>query len=347
MKPDEVYMQRCLELASNGLGKVAPNPMVGALIVHEGNIIGEGFHQQYGKAHAEVNAIMDAVSNHGEDILKHTILYVNLEPCVHFGKTPPCTDLIISQKIPKVVIGTIDPFAKINGAGIAKLENAGVEVIKNVAEKNCLELNKRFFTFHSKQRPYIILKFAVSADGFIAPEKMNAENKWISNELSRQLVHKWRSEEQAIMVGTNTVRIDNPSLTVRNWPGKNPLRITIDRELKLDSAFHLFDNSAPTLVFNNVKNEVKKNIEWVKIDFQKPVLQQVLDSLYGKNIQSVLIEGGAQLLQSFISENLWDEARIFTGHQTFGSGIKAPVIHGTMISEIRIACDRLRIMRKE
>ncbi len=344
MASDETYMLRCIELAGNGLGNVEPNPMVGSVIVYDEKIIGEGFHQEFGKAHAEVNAINDVLSKHPEEILQRSTLYVDLEPCTHFGKTPPCTDLIISKKILRVVIGTIDPFSKVNGSGIAKLKSAGIEVTTGILEKECRELNKRFFTFHEKQRPYILLKYAQSEDGFIAPEKITEENKWISNEKSRQLVHKWRSEEQAIMIGTNTARIDNPSLTVRDWKGRNPVRIIIDRELKLKATLNVFDKSASTLIYTGIKKETNGNLEFIKIDFDKNVLQQILHSLYQKNIQSVLVEGGAKLLQSFIDENLWDEARIFTGAKILEKGIKAPLLNGKVTSQEKINDDILRII---
>ncbi len=338
-------MYRCIELAGNGLGNVAPNPLVGAVVVHDEKIIGEGFHQQFGKAHAEVNAINDAIEKHGEEILLHSTLYVNLEPCSHTGKTPPCTDLILEKKIPHVVIGGVDPFEKVKGAGLKKLVSAGVQVTQPVLEKECRELNRRFFTFHEKERPFILLKYAQSMDGFIASENTTEQNRWITNEYSRMLVHKWRSEEQAIMVGTNTAKIDNPALTVRDWKGKNPVRIVLDRELKLDRTLHLFDASAHTLIYNEVKSEAFQNIEFIRIDFRENILQQIINSLYQKNIQSVLVEGGAKLLQSFIRESLWDEARIFIGNKFLSSGIKAPVIHGKIISETTIIDDKLILLR--
>ncbi len=337
-------MQRCIELAGNGLGNVAPNPLVGAVLVFEDKIIGEGFHREFGKAHAEVNAINDAITKHGEEILHHAILYVNLEPCSHVGKTPPCTNLILEKKIPHVVIGSIDPFEKVKGSGIKKLISAGVKVTQPVLEKECRELNKRFFTFHEQQRPFILLKYAQSMDGFIAPENATEQNRWITNEHSRVLVHKWRSEEQAVMIGTNTAKQDNPFLTVREWAGKNPVRIVLDHELKLDKNLHVFDSSAPTLIYNEVKNETAQNIEFIQIDFSQNVLHQLLNSLYKKNIQSVLVEGGTKLLQSFINENLWDEARIFTGNKFLGSGIKAPLIHGKIIAEENIQNDKLIVL---
>jgi len=345
MQEREKWMQRCIELAENGLGHVAPNPLVGAVLVHDGKIAGEGFHQQFGAAHAEVNAIHDAVSKNGEGILRESTLYVNLEPCTHFGKTPPCTDLIIQKKIPKVVIGCMDPNPAVNGTGIQKLTEAGVEVIHHVLEKSCRRLNRRFLTFHEKQRPYIILKYAQSIDGYIAPLKITPEDKWISNEYSRMLVHKWRSEEQAIMVGMNTVKIDNPMLTTRDWRGKNPVRILLDRELKLDVLLNVYDSSASTLIYNGMKNETDNNIEFVRIDLHEKVLPQIMHSLHNKNIQSVMVEGGAKLLQQFIDENLWDEARIFTGSTFLGNGTKSPAIEGNIVSEETILNNKLVVLK--
>jgi diaminohydroxyphosphoribosylaminopyrimidine deaminase/5-amino-6-(5-phosphoribosylamino)uracil reductase len=347
MSAEEKYMQRCIELAGNGLGKVAPNPMVGAVLVHDSKIIGEGFHREFGSAHAEVNAIDEAIKKHGEEILRQCDLYVNLEPCSHFGKTPPCTNLIIQKKIQRVIIGCTDPFDQVNGVGIKKLLSEDVNVTQNFHEKECRELNKRFFTFHEKKRPYIILKYAQSQDGYISAETVTEHNRWITNEYSRMLVHKWRSEEQAVMVGTATAKNDNPLLTVREWKGKNPIRIMLDNELKVDVMHNIYDLSAPTLIYNGVKNETEKKHEFVRIDFRKPVLQQVMDSLHEKNIQSVIVEGGSKLLQSFIDENYWDEARIFTGNKFLGSGTKAPAIHGKIDSHEYIENDQLIVLKPD
>lgn len=337
-------MQRCIELAANGLGHVAPNPMVGAVVVHNGKIIGEGFHQQFGKEHAEVNAINQVKEKSLQELLPEAILYVNLEPCTHVGKTPPCTDLIIESKISKVVIGNVDPYEKVSGSGIKKLQEANVSVEAGVLEKECRLLNKRFFTFHEKRRPYILLKYAQSLDGFISAETTTIETRWITNEFSRQRVHQWRSEEQAILIGTNTAQSDNPSLTTRDWKGNNPLRIVLDRDLKLSGSLNLFDANAPTLIFNSNKNERKEHLEFLKIDFNENILSQVLNSLYQKNIQSVIVEGGSKLLQSFIDAKIWDEARLFIGNKFIGKGLKAPAIHGKVISEENILKDRLLIM---
>lgn len=336
----ETYINRCLQLAQNGLGTTYPNPLVGSVIVFDGKIIGEGWHKKAGEAHAEVNAI---ASVKDVDLLKKSTLYVNLEPCSHFGKTPPCADLIIKKQIPKVVIGTIDPFAKVCGNGIAKLKEAGIEVEVGFLEKECNELNKRFFTFHQKRRPYIILKWAQTQDGFIAPLHKD-ENRpvWISNPLCRQLVHQWRTQEQAILVGTNTVLDDNPKLNVRDTFGKSPIRIVIDRELKIPTDFSVYDKSVKTIFITSKEQESQdENLVFDKIDFQSNVIQQVLDVLYKHQIQSVIIEGGSQLLQSFIQKNLWDEARVFTSEIGLKEGIKAPDFHYTYQNKQDIQNDEL------
>lgn len=347
MSEQETYMHRCLELASNGLGNVAPNPLVGAVLVKEEKIIGEGFHHRLGEAHAEVNAINSFLKSSGNksEQLSAAILYVNLEPCNHQGKTPPCTELIIKNKIPKVIIGCADPNEKVNGHGIEALRKAGCEVVTGVLEKECRELNKRFITYHTKKRPYVILKFAQSKDGFLAPEKAaTKEEAWITNEWSHKLVHKWRSEEQAVMIGTTTALADNPLLTTRLWHGKNPLRIVIDKTLRLPLSLNIFNSEANTIIFNESKNETKNNVKYVKIDFSN-TLAEILNVLYSEQIQSVIIEGGAKLLNSFIENNLWDEARVFRGDKYFINGIKAPAIPIAASTEVNIKGDELRIFR--
>ncbi len=348
MTADELYMSRCLELASNGLGNVAPNPLVGCVIVHDGKIIGEGFHQHFGQAHAEVNAINEAIQKHGADILKQSHLYVSLEPCSHFGKTPPCADLIIEKNIPKVTIGCSDTYAEVNGQGIKKLKAAGIEVHKGILEKECREINKRFFTFHEKKRPYIILKWAQSIDQFIAPANATEENRKISNAYSHKHSHKWRSEEQAILVGANTVKTDNPLLTVREWTGRNPIRIIIDPENTIEANANVLNNDAPTLVFSgtiNLKTEVN---EWIEIDLKKNTLDSILTELYKRNIQSVIVEGGRITLEHFIDQNLWDEARIFIAAKFLNAGIKAPQINfSKKIHEENILDDKLYFLRNQ
>ncbi len=338
-------MQRCLQLASNGLGNVAPNPMVGCVVVHDDKIIGEGFHANNGEAHAEVNAINSVKDR---SVLKDATLYVSLEPCAHHGKTPPCSDLIIESGIKKVVIASNDTNPLVLGKGIEKLKRAGVEVISGVLEKEARELNKRFFTFHEKKRPYIILKWAQTADGFIDRKRKDNDQQalQISNEHSKRLLHKWRSEEQAIMVGTNTARLDNPRLDVRLVSGKNPLRIVLDKNLVLAESLNLFDASQPTLVFTSKKKTNQINLEFTTIDFEKHVLHQVLNVLYEKQIQSVIVEGGSKLLQSFIDENLWDEARVFISETFIGNGIAAPKLNAEPSSVSTIDNDKLYYFRK-
>lgn len=318
-------MLRCLELAKNGRGRTYPNPMVGAVIVHQGRIIGEGWHQKAGEPHAEVNAIA-AVKNKSH--LKEVTIYVSLEPCSHYGKTPPCSDLIIASGIKKVVIGTVDPFAKVAGRGIRKLIQAGCEVQVGVLDKKCQFLNRRFFTFHQKKRPYIILKWAQTHDGYIAPlAQKDGEPVWISTQASQQLVHKWRSEEQAILVGTQTAIKDNPSLTTRLWQGPNPTRVVLDRNLHLPTDANLFDQQAKTIVFTAKKKVYQQNnLHYEPIDFTQNVPEQICDVLYRHNIQSLIVEGGQKTLQSFIDENLWDEARVFRGNKNFEKGIKSPIL---------------------
>lgn len=324
MHTDEIYMQRCIDLALPGLGHVAPNPLVGAVLVLRDKIIGEGYHRQYGGHHAEVEAIR-AVTD--KSLLKRSTLYVNLEPCCHHGKTPPCTDLILRSGIPRVVIGTVDPFDSVAGKGVARLRSQGVDVRVGVVKEACRELNKRFFTFHEKKRPYVILKWAQTADGFIDIHRQpNALKRptWITSEKLRMLVHKWRTEERAILVGTETALKDNPMLNVRDWHGPAPTRILIDRKLQINDQYNLLDDTQPTLIFNEKTSKVRGKTEFIQIPFDKNILPVMMDVLYQKELQSLIVEGGKKTLQSFIDENVWDEARIFTGNQFFCNGIKAP-----------------------
>ena len=325
------FMQRCLQLAGLGAGQVAPNPMVGAVLVHDGRIIGEGYHRQYGQAHAEVNCIEQAISNGHADKFKDSVLYVSLEPCAHYGKTPPCADLIIHHRIPQVIIGCRDPFREVDGKGIAKLQNAGIRVITGILEKESLALNKRFFTFHTSHRPYIILKWAQTADARMgAPD----QRLLISNEYSNRLVHKWRSEEQAILVGTNTALADNPELTTRLWPGKSPIRLVIDMELKLPLSLKIFTPGTKTIVFNTRKHGQEGDIEYYQVTEEVSVIPQILNALHSLHIQSVLVEGGARLLQSFIDEKAWDEIRVIENQGlTAGIGLHAPVLKHAHITE--------------
>ncbi len=321
---DERFMHRALFLANLGLGKVAPNPLVGCVIVHDNTIIGEGYHQFYGGPHAEVNAIRQ-VEN--PDLIKNATAYVTLEPCSHFGKTPPCSDLLIKSGIQKVVIGTKDSNPLVAGKGIEKLKKAGIEVIENVLESECRQINRRFFTFHEKSRPYVILKWAQTSDGYLDKQRSSDEIgvNWISEPETKSLVHKWRSEEQALLVGRNTIMNDNPSLTVRDYFGKNPTRIVIDSQLAINNVKNVFSEDAKTLVFNRIKNEKTGTIEWIKI--HETSTELILKELYARGIQSVLVEGGSRTLQYFIIDNVWDEARVIVGNVNFGSGIKAPVMN--------------------
>jgi diaminohydroxyphosphoribosylaminopyrimidine deaminase/5-amino-6-(5-phosphoribosylamino)uracil reductase len=342
LKTHEIYIKRCIELAKNGLGTTYPNPLVGSVIVFNGKIIGEGWHRKSGEAHAEVNAI-NSVKD--KSLLSKSTIYVSLEPCSHFGKTPPCCDLIIANSIPNIVIGTLDPFAKVAGNGIKKLLEAGKNVTIGILEDECNELNKRFFTFHNKKRPYIILKWAESQDGFLAPiSKQKQEPIWITNEFSRQLVHKWRSEEQAILVGTNTVLEDNPTLTVRDWIGENPVRIVLDRGGKISEKFAVKNKKTKTIVLTEQENLIStENLIYENCIFDIRVVFSIADILYKNNIQSVIIEGGKQTLQSFIDANLWDEARVFKGDISFNQGVKAPKIKIKNSIKNQILTDELLI----
>ncbi len=322
MSQDEIYMQRCIDLAQKGLKSVAPNPMVGCVIVNQGKVIAEGYHVRYGEAHAEVNAI-NQVEN--PELFKTATLYVSLEPCAHFGKTPPCSNLIIEKGIPNVVIGCIDPFAEVAGKGIEKLRKAGVNVTVGVLEQETLQLNKRFFTFHENKRPYIILKWAQTLDGYIDIKREDESPKinWITTPQTKQLTDTWRSQEMAILVGKNTVLNDNPKLTVRTILGKSPLRLVIDRKAELSLSHNVFSPEASTVIFNESFDKEEGHLRFVKIDFSV-ALDAILDWLYQQDIQSVLVEGGAYTLQQFINEDKWDEARIYTGNTFFNEGVKAP-----------------------
>ena len=339
MKTHEYFIEKCISLARKGILNVSPNPMVGCVIVYDGEIIGEGYHKEYGKNHAEVNAI-NSVKD--KSVLKNSILYVNLEPCCHHGKTPPCTDIIIKYNIPKVVIGCIDTFSKVSGQGIQKLKNNSVEVIYGVLEKDCIELNKRFFCYHIKKRPYIILKWAKSKDNFIAP--INQEKSfWMTSDESKKLVHSWRAEEDAILVGRKTVVSDNPSLTVRMCEGKNPIRIVIDKELSLNEKSNVFDDQSETIVFNNIKTTIIDKRTYLKADFNN-LNQDILKQLYSRDILSLIIEGGAFTINSFIENGLYDEIRVFTTNKVLENGIKSPNIPEIKNSKnITINNDKLEI----
>ncbi len=339
MDSDELFMTRALELATLGRGNVSPNPLVGCVIVHQGKIIGEGYHQHYGQAHAEPNAI-HSVEN--PELLKESTVYVTLEPCAHFGKTPPCSQLLIEKQVKKVAVAIKDPNPLVAGKGIKLLEEAGIEVVVGLLEEKAAATNKRFFTQIQKRRPYVILKWAQTKDGFVA--RADYSSKWISNPYSRQLVHRWRTEEDAVMVGTKTAFYDDPKLNVRDWEGRNPVRVVIDRQLTLDNNLSLFDHSQPTICYNLVKDEMEENLSFVKLnkDFG---IQDILDDLYRRNIQSIIVEGGSVLLQLFISAELWDEARVFIGQAKFGSGIPAPLMSQKPEELLDIMGDQLYIYK--
>lgn len=334
---DEIFMRRAFELALLGMGSVSPNPMVGCVIVHHNKIAAEGWHKQYGEAHAEVNAI-DGVMD--KSLLKECTVYVNLEPCSHFGKTPPCADLLIKHRVKKVVIANLDSNPLVSSEGVKKIRAAGIEVITGVLEKEGRELNKSFFTAMEKQRPYILLKWAETSDGFIAHE--NFDSKWISNEYSRQRVHKWRTESDAVLVGTKTAFHDNPELNVRDWAGRNPVRIVLDRFLRLSEKLHVFDHKQKTICYNVLKHEEHHNLSRVRIGEENFMVDVVKDLLKHK-IQSVMVEGGTTTLQLFINAGLWDEARVFISERSFGKGIKAPTLPGNLIHQESVFNDTLRI----
>ncbi|MDR2498750.1 MAG: bifunctional diaminohydroxyphosphoribosylaminopyrimidine deaminase/5-amino-6-(5-phosphoribosylamino)uracil reductase RibD [Tannerellaceae bacterium] len=323
MLSDQIYMQRCLALARHGAGRTSPNPMVGAVVVHRGKVIGEGYHRRYGSEHAEVMAIKSVGD---QSLLKESTLYVNLEPCSHYGQTPPCAALIIDKKIPKTVIGCQDPFPEVSGRGIAMLRAGGVEVVSGILEDEAIELNREFITFHTLKRPYIYLKWAQSSDGFIDRNRSSFKEQplVLSSERSLQAVHRKRAEAAAIMVGTRTAILDNPALTVRRWAGTSPLRITLDRHLRIPPTHRILDGSLPTIVFTEQPSASKPNLEFVQIEFGRNTLAQVLDNLYQRRLLSLIVEGGASLLESFMSEGLWDEIQVETTPLRLGDGVRGP-----------------------
>jgi diaminohydroxyphosphoribosylaminopyrimidine deaminase/5-amino-6-(5-phosphoribosylamino)uracil reductase len=343
---DPLYMSRCIQLARLGSGFTAPNPLVGAILVHRGRIIGEGYHQQFGGPHAEVRCI-DSVRPEDLSRIPESTLYVCLEPCAHWGKTPPCSKLIIEKKIPRVAIGCKDPFPAVDGRGIAQLEEAGIQVQSGVLEKECLELNRRFFHFHWRHRPYVILKWAESADGLVA--RADNSRTRISQELTNRLVHRWRAEESAILVGTQTARLDNPRLNLRWSTGKDPVRLLIDRQLRLPETLQLFDRSQRTIVFNAVKNQSGDNLDYVRIEQPGDWLIPILDHLYQQQLLSVLVEGGPRLLQTFIDAAAWDEARVIrSGAISLGEGLAAPrLIGGKLQSRERMGEDEIFYFRPD
>ena len=342
---DEFYMKRCLELAALAIGNVSPNPMVGCVIVHNEKIVGEGYHQEFGKAHAEPNAIksvFDQYGDEGTELLKQAIAYVNLEPCAHFGKTPPCADLFVKHQLKKVVIGNRDPFSGVDGKGIEKLRNAGIEVISGVLEEECKYFNRRFFTRILQQRPYIILKWAETANGYFATN--DGHQKWISGALAKRMAHQWRTEEDAILIGKQTAIIDNPQLTAREWPGKNPTRLVIDKNLDVPQNNHIFNDEAKTIIFNEIKTDVIGNVHYIQMeDMHFYLAQKIAFQLYLMDTQSVIVEGGANILKQFLEANIWDEARIFSSQGSWNNGIPSPVINGRLQEQIRVGSDQLSI----
>ncbi len=339
----EKYMRRCIELARKGLGRTETNPLVGSVIVNNNRIIGEGYHRRFGGAHAEVEAI-NSVEN--KSLLSDSTLYVNLEPCSHYGKTPPCSLLIKNMNIPVVVVGSPDPNPIVAGKGIEFLRASGVELVSGILEKESARLNKRFFTYINKRRPYIILKWAESRDGLLDKTRLPGDEvmpNWITNETARMLVHKWRSEETAILAGVNTVLSDNPRLNLRDWPGNHqPVRVLIDRNGRIDPGFHLMDGSQKTILFTCSEKRVIPGIDYVTIN-QETKLEEILHILAGKGIVSLIVEGGALLLNSFIRQKLWDEARVFTGNTYFHTGVQAPVMPTPPLELINYRNNELKI----
>lgn len=339
MNSSELYINRCLEIAKNGLASASPNPCVGAVLVYNDKIIGEGFTSAFGGAHAEVNCIK-SVALENQKYISEATLYVSLEPCSHQGKTPACSLLIIEKNIKNVVVGSLDPNPLVAGNGIKMLKDKGIQVTFGILEKECIEANKRFYTFHQKKRPYIILKWAQTKNGYFSP--LDNVQFWITNRFSKQIVHKWRSEEMSILVGTKTAATDNPQLNSRLYSQKNPIRLVIDKDLKLNSNLHLFNEKQPTIVFNKNKSEILNNLKWVKIDFNSNIESQILDYLYQQDINSVIIEGGLQTLHSFIAQNLWDEARILIGENELEFGLKAPDLLGIKTEEYHLEKDYIK-----
>lgn len=337
MQEDEKYMKRCFDLALLGGGNVSPNPKVGAVIVCNGEIIGEGYHKKYGEAHAEVNAI---ASVKDKKLLESSTIYVNLEPCCHWGKTPPCANLIVESKIKKCVIANKDINPKVFGGGIKLLQDNGIEVVSGVLEKEGAFLNRRFFTNQREKRPYIIIKYARTLDGFIAPANKGG---WISNDIMKVWVHKQRSEEDAIMVGYNTVLKDNPQLNVRHYQGRNPKRVVFDRQLTLPQESNILDNTQETIIFNYIKDDRQGNNIFVKIDENKDLVNQILEKLYEQKISSIVVEGGTKLINKFLEANLWDEANVIVGQKKFGTGVKCPKISKGLFSCEKIGDNTLEV----
>lgn len=334
-------MKRCLELALAGRGSVAPNPMVGAVLVHEGRIIGEGFHAVYGQNHAEVNCL-ESVREEDKHLIPESTMYVSLEPCAHFGKTPPCAVRLVKERVKEVIVCNEDPFEKVSGRGLTILQEHNIATESGILQQKGLWLNRRFFCFHQRKRPYIILKWAQTEQGFFAP--LNRSRFQMSNRHSQQLVHKWRTEEAAILVGTKTALNDDPQLTARLWDGRQPLRIVIDRTLSLPHSLRLFNDDAPTWIINSTRDDEDGHLKYIALDFSGNMLQQLLTRLHEANILSLIVEGGAELLNSFIREGLWDEARIFETENVLQEGVPAPLLSAaTKAFSTPIASDMLHV----
>jgi diaminohydroxyphosphoribosylaminopyrimidine deaminase/5-amino-6-(5-phosphoribosylamino)uracil reductase len=343
MPSDAAYMERCLELALKGLGRVSPNPLVGCVIVLDDKIIGEGYHHNFGGAHAEVNAIA-AVKD--PKLLSRATLYANLEPCAHYGKTPPCANLIVEKQLARVVIGTPDPYPKVAGLGIRMMEKAGIQLTTGILSRECSMLNRRFFTFHTLKRPYIILKWATSSDGYLSPGKHLPENRerwWITGSLANTFTHKWRSEEDSILAGMNTIISDNPGLNNRKWSGRTPLRVVIDPDLALNDSYQVVDEAAPTLVLNHRLNKMLGRKEWQRIAPDGDRVDETLKVLYQKGIQSLIVEGGAETLNAYLDAGMWDEARVWSGKKAFGKGVRAPELSVPPASQAQIGEDLLHL----
>lgn len=345
MQEHEPYMRRCLELAQLGVGSVNPNPMVGAVLVHEGRIVAEDYHRKFGDPHAEALVMADVQHRYGEhaaELFRSATMYVSLEPCAHYGKTPPCAKLLADHQVARVVIACRDPFDKVNGQGVAILKEAGIDVIEGVMEKEALWINRRFMTRVRHQRPYIILKWAQTADGYMAPS--DRTQRWITGEVAQQLVHRWRSEEDAVLVGTKTALVDHPQLTVRKWQGRNPKRIVIDKDLAMPPNGPLLDGNAETIIFNASKSDWTEKVKYIELeDMDWYLPQKIAYQLYLMDIQSLIIEGGRKTLDLFVEAGLWDEARVFTSREAWGGGISSPILHTAVAESHNAGPDRLDI----
>ena len=336
-------MQQCLDLAIKGLGAVSPNPMVGAVLVYEGRVIGAGYHERYGEAHAEVNCL-HSVQEADKPFIAASTLYVSLEPCSHFGKTPPCADLIIANKIKKVIVACLDPNPLVAGRGVEKLEAAGIEVVTHVLEQASRKINKRFIVFHEQKRPYIILKWAVSVEGNFCPS--DKSSFWLSNEESKRMVHQWRSEEDAILVGSGTALADNPSLTVREWQGRNPIRVLLDRDLKTPLHFNIYNEDAKTIVFNLHKSEERERVQWIQLPL-KNFIETAMKKMFDLHIQSVIVEGGLDILNQCMSLRYWDEIRVIQSNTSLIDGLKAPKIQEKSLHQQQLKQDLIYYYHNE